>query len=113
LPALLALLQGFKPQAPATLFIVLHRAREAGHLLDILKRNSPFEVCEPEDDGAIRDNCVYLAPPDAHLMIGDHHVHLRRGPQENNFRPAIDPLFRSLAVFGRARDGDHPVGLSR
>ena len=103
LPALLALLKSFQPAGPATLFVVLHRSREAGHLLDILKRNSPLEVCEPDDGGPIRDNCLYLAPPDAHLMIGEKHVHLRRGPRENNFRPAIDPLFRSLAVFGRSR----------
>ena len=103
LPALLAVLERFRPEAPATMFVVLHRAREAGHLLDILKRNSPIEVCEPEDGGPIRENCIYLAPPDAHMMIGEKHVHLRRGPRENNFRPAIDPLFRSLAVFGRSR----------
>ena len=103
LPALLTLLKSFRPVEPASLFVVLHRAKEAGHLLDILKQNSPLEVCEPEDGDAIRPNCLYLAPPDAHLMIDEHHVHLRRGPRENNFRPAIDPLFRSLAVFGRAR----------
>ncbi|MBS7670966.1 chemotaxis protein CheB [Croceicoccus gelatinilyticus] len=103
LPALLSMLAQFEPVGPTTLFVVLHRAREAGHLLDILKRNSPLDVCEPEDGAAIRQNCLYLAPPDAHIMIGENHVHLRRGPRENNFRPAIDPLFRTLAVFGRSR----------
>ena len=103
LPALLALLETFQPAAPATIFVVIHRAKEAGHLLDILKRHSPIEVCEPEDGEPIRENCLYLGPPDAHLMIGANHIHLRRGPRENNFRPAIDPLFRSLAVYGQSR----------
>lgn len=103
LPALLALLEAFRPEAPATVLVVIHRAKEAGHLLDILRRNSPIEVCEPEDGALIRENCLYLAPSDAHLMVGADHLHLRRGPRENNFRPAIDPLFRSLAVYGQSR----------
>ena len=32
LPALLELLEGFQPESPASVFVVLHRAREAGHL---------------------------------------------------------------------------------
>ena len=103
LPALLELLEGFQPESPASVFVVLHRAREAGHLFDILRQRSPIDVIEPEDGAPIRHGCLHLAPPDAHLMIGEGHIHLRRGPKENNFRPAIDPLFRSLAVFGRSR----------
>lgn len=103
LPALIDLLSSFKPAAPTSLFVVLHRAKEAGHLLEILRSKSPLEVCEPDDGDAIRANCLYLAPPDMHMLVADDHLHLRRGPRENNFRPAIDPLFRSLAVSGRAR----------
>ncbi|MBB3034824.1 chemotaxis protein CheB [Alteriqipengyuania lutimaris] len=103
LPALLELLDSFRPQEPASLFVVLHRAKEAGHLFEILRRRSPIDVIEPEDGTPIRHGCLHLAPPDAHMLIGDDHVHLRRGPKENNFRPAIDPLFRSLAVFGGSR----------
>ena len=100
---LLDLLDSFEPEAPASLFVVLHRRNEAGHLLDILRRRSPIEVIEPEDGCPIRHGCLHLAPPDTHMLVGDGHVHLRGGPKENNFRPAIDPLFRSLAVFGGGR----------
>jgi|TARA_R100000049_G_C1957062_1_gene115524 two-component system chemotaxis response regulator CheB len=103
LPALLDMLAAYDPQSPAALFVVLHRAREAGHLLDILRQRSPIDVIEPEDGARIQPGCLHLAPPDAHLVIGENHVHLRRGPKENNFRPAIDPLLRSLAVFGGGR----------
>ena len=100
LPALLDLLDSFEPEAPASLFVVLHRRNEAGHLLDILRRRSPIDVIEPEDGCPIHHGCLHLAPPDTHMLVGDGHVHLRGGPKENNFRPAIDPLFRSLALFG-------------
>ena len=103
LPALLDLLDSFEPEAPASLFVVLHRRNEAGHLLDILRRRSPIDVIEPEDGCPIHHGCLHLAPPDTHMLVGDGHVHLRGGPKENNFRPAIDPLFRSLALFGQSR----------
>ena len=103
LRALLDLLKSYEPVASATLFLVIHRANEAGHLLEILRVASPVEVCEPEDGAPIRSGCLYVAPPDCHMLIGNAHLHLRRGPRENNFRPAIDPLFRSMAIFGQAR----------
>ena len=103
LPALIELLEHFEPSAPATMLVVLHRSVESQHLADILSKVSRLEVCEPDDGETLRENCLYLASADAHLTIGEDHIHLRRGPRENNFRPAIDPLFRSLAVFGSTR----------
>ena len=103
LPALVELLQNFSPSAGASVFVVLHRSTESEHLAAILGKATHLEVCEPEDGDVLRENCVYLGSADAHLSIGKGHIHLRRGPRENNFRPAIDPLFRSLAVFGSTR----------
>ncbi|MBO9571351.1 MAG: chemotaxis protein CheB, partial [Chitinophagaceae bacterium] len=40
----------------------------------------------------------YVAPPDHHLLIEEGFVRVTRGPKENRFRPAIDPLFRSAAL---------------
>ena len=82
---------------------MVHRSNESQHLKSIIERISKLEVCEPEDCEPLRANCLYLARPDRHMLMGENHVHLRHGPKENNFRPAIDPLFRSLAVFGSTR----------
>jgi two-component system chemotaxis response regulator CheB len=38
-----------------------------------------------------------LAPPDQHLLFDDGGVVVQRGPKEHSTRPAIDPLFRSVA----------------
>jgi two-component system, chemotaxis family, protein-glutamate methylesterase/glutaminase len=52
-------------------------------------------------------NEIYLAPPDRHLLIAAEHVRVTRGPQENRFRPAIDPLFRTAA----REHGSRVVGI--
>ena len=44
---------------------------------------------------------VSIAPPDHFLLLGPGRIRVTRGPKENRFRPAVDPLFRSAAyAFG-------------
>lgn len=103
LPALVELLRNFEPRSDVSLFVVLHRSSESRGLPGILAKATSLEVLEAEDGAAIEPGHLYLANADAHLVIGETHMHLRRGPRENHFRPAVDPLFRSLAVFGSTR----------
>jgi two-component system chemotaxis response regulator CheB len=56
-----------------------------------------------EEGQPLERSRIYLPPPDRHLLVGRDHVHVRRGPRENQARPAIDPLFRSAAVNGSRR----------
>lgn len=89
---------------PAAIFICLHQSSTTRrHGAELLRARSRMPVCEVEDGLEIAPGTVYFAVPDRHLMIGADHVHLRRGAHENNFRPAIDPLFRSAAVYRGTR----------
>jgi two-component system chemotaxis response regulator CheB len=49
------------------------------------------------DKEQIRQGHIYVAPPDYHLLIEPGVVRITKGPKENRFRPAVDPLFRSAA----------------
>ncbi|WP_426232197.1 chemotaxis protein CheB [Pararhizobium sp. DWP3-4] len=49
---------------------------------------------------------IYVAPPDRHMIVDEGSALLLRGPKENCVRPAVDPLFRSVAEsYGPAAIG--------
>jgi two-component system chemotaxis response regulator CheB len=82
--------------------VVMHTSPETPSILpEILDRAGPLKVFHPRDRDRLKVGHVYVAPPDCHLLIEPGQVRVTRGPRENRFRPAIDPLFRSAAqVFG-------------
>jgi two-component system, chemotaxis family, protein-glutamate methylesterase/glutaminase len=95
-----SLLSALPSNLPASLFIVLH-VGEISHLAGLLARTSTLPVRNAEQGALIEKGTVYVAIPGKHLLLHDHHILLRRGPRENQSRPAIDPLFRSAAAtFG-------------
>jgi two-component system chemotaxis response regulator CheB len=84
---------------PASVFLVLHVPAQNPSLLpQILNRSGQLKAVHPSNGEAIQQGCIYVAPPDRHLLVEQGHVHLVRGPKENRLRPAIDPLFRSAAA---------------
>lgn len=96
--ALKRLVSDIPRDLPAALFIVLHRPADSPSLLvEILESVSRLPVVSAIDGEAIKMGHIYVAPPDRHLLIEQEHIRLTRGPRENRFRPAIDPLFRSAA----------------
>ena len=72
-----------------------------GILPHVLNRSGRMFASEARDGEAIEPGRIYVARPDHHLLIDDSHIRVARGPKENKFRPAVDPLFRSAAYnFG-------------
>jgi two-component system, chemotaxis family, protein-glutamate methylesterase/glutaminase len=99
-----ALVKQLPQDFPASIFIVLHFAPGATSVLpQILDKAGPLKAAHAIDREAIVPGRIYVAPPDHHLLVERDQVRVTRGPKENRFRPAIDPLFRSAAYTHGAR----------
>ncbi|HET9295923.1 MAG TPA: chemotaxis protein CheB, partial [Candidatus Binatia bacterium] len=82
----------------AAVFIVWHLSPYSTSLLpEILNRASKLKAKHPDEGEPIQMGKIYIAPPDHHLLLESGRIRLTKGPKENRFRPAIDPLFRSAA----------------
>ncbi|HZS48619.1 MAG TPA: chemotaxis protein CheB [Blastocatellia bacterium] len=87
---------------PGSIFVVVHTAPNAPGLLgEVFHRAGDLPAALPRNNEKIMPGRIYVAPPDQHLILEPGIVRLTRGPKENRFRPAVDPLFRSAAqVYG-------------
>lgn len=100
--ALQTLVAALPSTLPAAILVVVHMSADSPGLLpEILDRVSQLPVAAATDRAPLRSGHIYVAPPDQHLLVEPGWMRLTRGPKENRFRPAIDPLFRSAAyAFG-------------
>ena len=62
-----------------------------------MSRFAALPVAFASSGDPIRAGQILLAPRDHHLLIRGEAILVMRGPRENGFRPAIDPLFRTAA----------------
>lgn len=90
---------------PASIFIVQHLAPglSGSALLHRLGRHQAFTPRFAENGQRFKPGCLYIAPPDNHLLLKSATVRVTKGARENRSRPGIDPLFRSAAVAHGAR----------
>lgn len=96
--ALKTLTRDMPADLDASIFIVWHMAADVrGILPDVLNRHGKIKAGNAYDKEPIEPNRIYVAPPDRHLVVERGQVRVTRGPKENRFRPAVDPLFRSAA----------------
>jgi two-component system chemotaxis response regulator CheB len=86
----------------APIAIVLHTSPQSpGVLPGILTRAGQLPAQHARNGERLRGGHIYVAPPDYHLLVEPGRLRLTKGPRENRFRPAVDPLFRSAAqVYG-------------
>ena len=96
--ALRELMSGLPPDLRAAVLVVLHLPATGRSVLPaILARAGPLPATVPADGQPLERAHVYVAPPDRHLLVMGERMRLTAGPRENGHRPAIDPLFRSVA----------------
>jgi two-component system chemotaxis response regulator CheB len=103
LEALRTIVGALPKDLDASFFVTLHTSPGSVGVLDqVLSRLRTLRAEYPDDMAPIQPGVVYLAPPDRHLLVKRNHVRVTRGPRENRFRPAVDPLFRTAAAaYGR------------
>jgi two-component system chemotaxis response regulator CheB len=96
--AMKELIGGLPPDLNAAIFIVWHMSPDVtGILPQVLNWQKTIVAANALDNEPIVFNRIYVAPPDRHLVLENGTVRVTRGPKENRFRPAVDPLFRSAA----------------
>jgi two-component system chemotaxis response regulator CheB len=83
---------------PAAVLVVLHLPTHGTSVLSqILDRAGPLPAVQAADGAPLEGGRIYVAPPDCHLLVEAGAVRLDHGPRINGHRPAVDPLFGSVA----------------
>lgn len=105
LRALGEVLSRLPPDLPAAILVVQHLdPRYPSHLADILGRQTGLPVKVAEDGEYLRLGCVYVAPPNRHLLVGsDGTVHLTESELVHFVRPSADLMFESVAACYKDR----------
>jgi two-component system chemotaxis response regulator CheB len=101
LAAILRVLAELPASLPASLVVLLHLNPAYRSVLgEILGRQTALIVRQAVEGDKLRQGFVYVAPPDAHLVLQRDVLRLDRGPPVQHVRPSADRLLSSLA------DGD-------
>ncbi len=100
MPALTTLVAQLPATLPAAVLVVQHLAPESTGEPMVARLASYTGLhCQLATHlMPLEAGCLYLAPPDRHLLVKDNHLLVTKGPRENSYRPAADALFRSAAV---------------
>jgi len=84
----------------ASVFIVIHMAAtsSADFVVQRMQAHTKLTCKVAENKELIQPGFIYVAPADHHLLISGNYLLVTQGPRENQFRPSVDPLFRSAAA---------------
>jgi two-component system chemotaxis response regulator CheB len=89
----------------ATLFVVMHAGADS-LLPQILSWHGKLRVEFACNGERIKPGRIYVAPSDFHMRVGAGLIRLDQGPKVHNARPAVDPLFASVAItYGKQAMG--------
>lgn len=98
LRALELVLRGLPGDFPLPIVAVQHRAKESTEAYaDVVGASAALPVREVEDGERLEPKCVYLAPPDYHVLVEPGRLVLSIDDAVSFSRPSIDVLFESAA----------------
>ena len=103
LRAFTAVLGPLPGDLPASIVVIMHLQRDRESVLaSILARATDMPVVQAAADDVLEPGRVYVAPPDAHLLVAGGKLDLSSSPPIHFLRPSADVLLASLAgAFGR------------
>ena len=115
-PVLQAILAALTPQLPVPVVIVQHSAPGflAG-MADWLEKTTKFPVSIPVNGAVMKPGRAYLAPDGVQMGVRrDGSIWLIDAPRENNLKPSVSFLFRSVAQeFGSQAAGVLLTGMGK
>lgn len=98
LEALTAIVQRLPRTIDAAVLVVTHtQSNGTPRRPSIPARGSELSASFATDDQPLQAGHVYVAPQGFHLLVEASRLRVVHGRRENGFRPAIDPLFRTVA----------------
>jgi two-component system, chemotaxis family, protein-glutamate methylesterase/glutaminase len=102
------IISGLPKDLAAAVCVVIHTpARSKSEMVFLLERWGLLPALEAIEGMSLQPGHIYVPAPDHHLMIGDDHLHLTRGPKEGLHRPSINVTFRSAAQT----HGERTIGV--
>lgn len=121
LAATKTLLAGISDDCMVPIILIQHREQKAEVSMDnvltnMMQRYTKRRIEEAEDKMPLRQNCIYLAPADYHVLVEHDCVALSADEPVTYARPSIDVAFDSAArtygsgvicvvLTGASRDG--------
>lgn len=116
-PMLQLFLNNLVPTCRVPIIITQHMApAHVPSLISMLDKTNGRHVCAAEQGQVLAPSTVYVASGGKHLLVkrdGSKLIVLQGdGPEENYCRPAVDPMFRSVAeICGRTAVGVVMTGM--
>lgn len=98
-------LAGLSDQLDAVVLVVLHLGRQSNAkiIASGFQKHTTLICTVATDQAELRKGYLYLAPADHHMMVVGDKIRVNQGPHENRYRPSIDVLFRSAAVYFKSQ----------
>jgi two-component system, chemotaxis family, protein-glutamate methylesterase/glutaminase len=97
--ALTEMAAGLPRDLPCAVLVALHMPVGApSELARILDRSGPLPAKQAVDGAPLKPGTISVAVPNRHLTLQDHRIVLSEERPEHGHRPAIDALFRSVAI---------------
>ncbi|HZG96029.1 MAG TPA: chemotaxis protein CheB [Mycobacteriales bacterium] len=93
------LLGALPGEISAPIVVALHRSPKSSNdaLERMIRDCTRLDVVGVEDKRPLHDACIYVAPPDYHLLVEDGSLALSTDDVVQYSRPSIDVLFESAA----------------